>query len=136
MPTTVGEILDSIPAIQTKNGPKPISPLPPLHRGAAALKLLKYNRIFDFAPASRRQIPRQTERTVAYSSQAIHLGANRLEKPAHLPVPSFSEHDSVAPVAAGALPRFFLAYGNESGDAILEMDAAAKLFKDFRGEAS
>src|SRR5688572_6132420 len=90
MPVTTGSTTFS--RLKQKIGPKPIS-----------LKLLKYNRIFQFTPASRREIGRQLQGPVTHAHEAADGMSHRLEKAPHLPVTPFLQHHPVPMVAALAL---------------------------------
>jgi len=98
----------------------------------AALKLLKYNRIFDFAPASGLQIFWQTQRSVAHASEAIHFCADRFEKSTHLAIPSLAQSHSIPDITAGALPFSLRPNGRERRGSIFKLDAGLKFFKGFR----
>src|SRR5205085_10559759 len=103
---------------------------------AAATKLLNYNRIFDFAPASGRQILGQAQRPIAQAHEAIYLRADRLEKTPHFPIAAFLECYAIPGVAARGLPSFRGADGSEGSHPILKLDAGAELFKHRRRQPS
>src|SRR5690242_9444688 len=90
-------------------------------------KLLKYNRIFQFAPLARREIFRQRDGPVTNADEAIHPAAGRLEKTPHLAVASLREHHAIPAVGAGRVP--FLPYGSEGGDAVFKLHPAAQLLQ-------
>jgi hypothetical protein len=103
---------------------------------ATALKLLKYNRILDFAPASGRQIFRQTHGSITHAQQPVYACADRFEKPPHLAIAPLAKDDTVRLVAARTLLHAFLTDGNEGGDTIFKMDSGPQFFKRFRRDPS
>src|SRR4051812_21363007 len=103
---------------------------------AAALKLLKYNRIFDFAPASRWQIVGQAQGAVAQEHEAIYLRANRLKEAPHFAISTFLQRHAVPGVASRGFPSFHWPDGSERRRAILNLDAGAEFFKHFPRQAS
>jgi hypothetical protein len=80
---------------------------------------LKYNRIFNFAPASGRQIFRQPHRPVAHAQEAVYASADRFEKSPHFAVAALAQHNPVPLIAAGAFPIVAFLDGDESSDTIL-----------------
>src|SRR5258706_7865221 len=88
-------------------------------------KRLKYNRIFQFAPVSRRKIGRERERSVAYADEAVHARADRLEKPPDLAIASLPQRHAVP--AIGTRRRFLLNNRVESRRPVLQLHAAAEL---------
>src|SRR2546425_3708743 len=127
-PATAGSITASSAAMdasrvpQTKNGPKPIF-------YAVPLKLLKFNRIWDLAPLSRRQIARQFDRAVADADQTADAGADRLEQAPHLPFATLSQHHPVPAIGApsGTFVRHLDAL--ERSAPIGELDASRQFLK-------
>src|SRR6185295_6783661 len=55
-----------------------------------ALKPLKYSRISQLMPASRREVGGQADRSVAQSHEPAHRMAERLEETANLAVAAFA----------------------------------------------
>src|SRR5437660_12491977 len=111
-------------APQTKNGPKPIF-------DAIPLKLLKFNRIWQLAPLSRRQIARQLDRAVANADQTADAGADRLEQAPNFAFAALLEHHPVPAIGArcGALVRRRNA--RKRSPPIVKMDASRQFFKVF-----
>src|SRR5438270_499021 len=112
---------------QTKNGPKPIF-------DAVPLKFLKFNRIWQLAPLSRRQIARQLDRAVANADQTADAGADRLEQAPHFAFAPLPEHHPVP--AIGTRRGAFVRRRNarKRSPPIVKMDASRQLFKVFPAE--
>src|SRR5688572_3978858 len=119
MPVTTGSTTFS--RLKQKIGPKPIS-----------LKLLKYNRIFQFTPAARRKIGRQLERPVTHAYQAAHGMPDRLKKAAHFAVAAFLEHHPVPVVAS--LPLALQAHPVKAGRGPVQRHAFQKAIGFFPRE--
>src|SRR5262245_49260656 len=84
-------------------------------------KLLKYNRIFDFAPASGREIGGQFDGSVAHPDQAADGRAGGLEDAPDFPVAPLAQRHAIP--AVGALGR---AVGNDAlkgSRAVFELNA-------------
>ena len=92
-------------------------------------KLLKFNRIYEFAPHSGRKIARQLDRSVADPDEPAHARADGFEHAAHLAVASFPERHAIPAVRAGAGARIDGLDPLESCLAILKLHAAPELFK-------
>src|SRR3954464_6817765 len=90
-------------------------------------KLLKYNRICQFTPVSRRQIRRQLDGPVAYADEAVDLGADGFEKPPHLAVAAFFQDHPIPAVAAGCFS--LLTDRGERCLAVFQLDSEAELLK-------
>src|SRR6185436_15063564 len=68
-----------------------------------SLKPLKYSRISQLTPASRRKIRGQLDRPVAQAHEPAHRMAERLEQAPHLAVAALFQHHPVPAIAAFAL---------------------------------
>src|ERR1044072_327733 len=91
-------------------------------------KLLKFNRIWDLAPLSRRQIARQLDAPIAHAQEPAHARAHGLEHAAHFAVTPFLERHAIPAVCATSGPRVRRLDALEGGRSIRELDAAAQLF--------
>lgn len=80
------------------------------------------------------QVARQIERPVTHADQAAHLPAERLEKPPHLALATFPQHNPVPAVGCGRLSALFRGNAVERRAAIVEMDAAPQFFKIAGGQ--
>src|SRR4051794_7502980 len=90
-------------------------------------KLLKYNRIYQFAPLSRCEIGGERGGPVADAGEGSGLCARRLEKPPHLAVAAFFQDDPIPAVGAGGFS--LLADRGERCLAIFELDSGAELLE-------
>src|SRR5690606_11323787 len=100
-------------------------------------KLLKFNsflwaeQLLDtpgghFAPAARRQVPRQREGAIAQAHEPAHPSPDRLEEPPHLAVAPFAQAHPVP--AVGPFPAALDGVDAlEGGPAIGELDAGLQL---------
>src|SRR5882672_6519451 len=90
-------------------------------------KLLKYNRIFQLTPASRREIGGQRDRSVANADEPAHLRPDRFEKPAHLAVAALLQRHAIP--AIGTRARLFLPDRIKGGEPVFELHATAQLLE-------
>src|SRR5258706_932185 len=88
-------------------------------------KRLKYNRIFQFAPVSRRKIGRERERSVAYADEAVYAPADPLEKPPDLSISSLPQRHAVPSI--GTRHPFHLNNRNENPRPALQTQAHSVL---------